>query len=131
MENKTGKTKRYITTRGNLNTFVTVNGKPVRVRFVSRNNREGFFSTSDETLQAALENDKDFGRKYSLSGETVIADDRKPADITEIKTVTTWQQAKEFLNAKPYGVSLRSLSTPEKIKKAAQSRGLSFPCLAE
>lgn len=131
MEDKTGKVKKYRTTRGNLNTYVLINGKAARVKFVSGDNKEGFFTTSDALLQAALENDRGFGSKFSLSDESENKGGPEQAVYTEIKSVTTWQQAKELLKAEPYGIPLRQLSTPGKIKKAAQSCGLSFPNVAE
>lgn len=131
MENKNRTIKKYRTARGNLNTFVSVGDKVVRVKFVSRDNKEGFFITSDAALQKALEEDKDFGIKYMLANATVdMAEDRQP-QYTEITSVTTWQQAKEFLHSRPYSIPLRSLATPEKIRKAAQTKGLKFPCIAE
>lgn len=87
--------------------------------------------TSDESLQEAIENDKDYGVKYTLSNEIADTAENPQAEYTAITEVTTWQQAKEFLHSQPYGVSLRSLTTPEKIGKAAQSRGLSFPNITE
>lgn len=87
--------------------------------------------TSDSLLQAALETDKDYGTKYTLSDEMLESVGETPVEYDEISSVTTWQQAKEFLHAAPYGVSLRLLTTPEKIKKAAQTRGLTFPCIKE
>lgn len=131
MENETRKIKKYETARGNLNTYVSIGDKTVRIRFVSRNNKEGYFITSDELLQNALENDKDYGIKYMLASEIEEDSEKSMTECTEVTSVNTWQQAKEFLHSQPYGIPLRSLTTPEKIKRAAQSNGLIFPNIVE
>lgn len=126
----TKKIKTYRTDRGNLSTCLTVNGKGVRVKFISRDNVNGYFSTSDLDLQRAMEEDYDYGVKFDEYEAVQEQEaDMTPFECTPVTTVDTWQQAKEYMHAAPYNLPLRSLTSPDKIKYAAQSKGITFPNL--
>ncbi|MEG1573738.1 MAG: hypothetical protein RR293_04480 [Bacteroidales bacterium] len=124
------KVKIYRTDRGNLSTCIKVNGNNLRVKFISRDNINGYFSTSDQDLQKAMESDYNYGVKF----DEFIQEQPQPYDITPFEcvpviTVITWQQAKEYMHTSPYNLPLRSLTSPEKIKSAALSNGVTFPNL--
>ncbi|MBQ8422841.1 MAG: hypothetical protein IJY36_01080 [Coprobacter sp.] len=52
--------KTYKTSHGNLSTIVNMNGKNVRIRFVSRDNNTGYYTTPNVALQTAIESDRDY-----------------------------------------------------------------------
>lgn len=119
--------KRYKTNHGNLTTFVKVGEKTVRVKFVSSDNRFGYFATDNVDVQRALEKDSAFGVKFFID-DIVLQKIEKPlhSDVIYVNEVTSWQQAKKYLNKKPYGISYAEMKTPEDIRYVANKFKLVF-----
>lgn len=120
--------KCYETNRGNLSTAVVVNGKLVRVKFISHGGKKGIFSTTDTALQSAIESDPGFGVKFKIKEiENLTKVSEAEVAVTVVDSVTTWQQAKEILRAEPYKVLASEVSSPKKIELVAKRFAISFP----
>lgn len=122
--------KTYITQHGNLSTVVKLKERTLRIRFVSKDNIIGHYATANPEIQHAIENDRDYGIKFSLAHEY---SPRKKAktDLRPLPEIDSWQKARGLLLGKPYLVPQEKLSTPAKIISAAKNHGIFFPALAE
>lgn len=119
--------KRYKTNHGNLTTFIRVGDKNVRIRFISGNNVYGYFETDNIDIQKALEKDSAFGVKFFLDDTAQQKIEKSlHSDVIYVNEVTSWQQAKKYLNKKPYGILYAEMKTPEDIRSVANKFKLVF-----
>lgn len=121
------KIKTYETLHGNLNTIVRMGEKKVRIRFISRDNIHGYYTTANSDLQDAIEQDIDYGRLFDLYQETSYTD--QPTETRPIEEIVSWQAARELLSKEPYLVPANRLRSPTSIEKAAREKGICFPHL--
>lgn len=121
------KIKTYETLHGNLNTIVRMGEKKVRIRFISRDNIHGYYTTANSDLQDAIEQDIDYGRLFDLYQETGYTD--QPTETRPIEEIVSWQAARELLRKEPYLVPANRLRSPTGIEKAAREKGIYFPHL--
>ena len=121
--------KRYKTNRGNLSSLIRVEDKSVRIKFVASNTGEGYFETNNKTLQKAIEEDADYGVKFFAETSQQETDNGTISEVTEVDSVTTWQEARKYLQNAPYNVSTKELSSPKKIKEVARRFNLQFKIL--
>lgn len=118
--------KIYYTNLGNLTTFVHVKEKKRYVDFISSDNKTGYFSTDDKSLQQALEQAPAFGSRYKLHKE--IDETAEPRTVlTPVEHILNWQQAREWLSGEPYNIPLKKMSNSAFIRKEAEGLGLCFP----
>ena len=118
------KIKTYETLHGNLNTIVRMGEKKVRIRFISRDNIHGYYTTSNTELQEAI----DYGRLFDLYNETGFK--APQPDATPVENIVSWQAARELLRGEPYLVPANKLRSPTSIEKAAREKGIYFPHLS-
>ena len=109
------KIKTYETLHGNLNTIVRMGEKKVRIRFISRDNIHGYYTTSNTELQEAIEQDIDYGRLFDLYNETGFKTPQP--DATPVENIVSWQAARELLRGEPYLVPTNKLRSPTSIEK--------------
>ncbi len=114
--------KRYKTNRGNLNSVIRVGDKSTRIKFVAGNAGVGYFETNDENLQKAIEQDADFGVKFFIE----ISHYEDAPNTTIIDNITSWQEARKFLQNEPYNISPKEITSPQRIKSVAKSLNLMF-----
>ncbi len=119
--------KIYVTRHGNLSIPLRVEGRRMRIRFVSKDNVAGYYATADEAVQRALESMPAFGTKFRLQslGYQPLGEVETP--LTPVEGIATWQAAREYLSNSPYFEPKRGLNTPEQIRFRAKELGLSFP----
>lgn len=122
--------KKYISATGIQYTFpVMAKGKAV---FISFKGNENEYSTANKDIQAAIEATAKFKNKEIVlyNSTTPEQNDEQSGETMEIKEypeVTTFQEARDILNAAPYKVRITSLNTPDKIKNKATQLGALFP----
>lgn len=121
--------KRYKTKHGNLNSIIRVGEKSVRIKFVASCTGDGYFETNNKTLQKAIEEDADYGVKFFAETSQQETDNGTISEVTEVDSVTTWQEARKYLQNAPYNVSTKELSSPKKIKEVARRFNLQFKIL--
>lgn len=118
-------------------TTVTAEGKRIPIEFKNGINfgeyrAKGCFSTSNEKLQEAIENDPRFGWEFFLTEttETAKAPKTQPSGKTEMgaDAVGNLHEAREYL-VQHYGVERRVLSNSDAVRKEAQRLGVEFPRL--
>lgn len=119
--------KTYKTSHGNLSTIVNMNGKNVRIRFVSRDNNVGYYTTPNVALQTAIESDRDYGRLFYLYHE---AEPITQPELKKVEHIASWQAAREMLRAEPYLVPANRLRSPSSIERAARENGIVFSRLS-
>lgn len=119
-------------------------------RYVSFQDENCTFSTSDEEVQRALEGLALFGKVFKLvrtvggnagsgsplpsgkeeNGERAEREDEKAGgEVRVFGEVADWQEAKDVLRGEPYGVPYQALGSPEAILKKAEELRVSFPRL--
>lgn len=85
----------------------------------------------------ALESSDMYGRVYNRApgeeGEQIPSEReartvKEKGNATEIREVTSWQEAREYLNAS-HGVPSTRLTTPESIASEAAAKNIAFPNL--
>lgn len=130
---------------------VIINSKVTK--YVSFQDENHTFSTTDENIQKALENLPLFGRMFKLirtidgKKKTVSAqlstekmdttgeengesgDPESKETYTVYDEITDWQAAKDVLRGEPYHIPYQGLSSPELILKKAEEVRVSFPNL--
>ena len=114
--------KRYKTNRGNLNSVIRVAGESIRIKFVAGSGGVGYFETNETSLQQAIEQDADFGVKFFLDSQTK----EYTPEFTIIDEVSSWQEARSFLQNPPYNIPQQELSSLKKIKSVAKRLNLLF-----
>lgn len=119
------KIKTYETLHGNLNTIVRMGEKKVRIRFISRDNIHGYYTTSNTELQEAIEQDIDYGRLFDLYNETGFK--APQPDATPVENIVSWQAAENYCEEsltsyRPISYGLRQAS-----KKRPGKRVYTFP----
>lgn len=117
--------KRYISLTGIQYTFpVKVKNK---VEWVSLSGNLNDYSTSDSSVQEAIEKTKYFtDKKIGCVAFGKLESDRIDAKKgSNPITVEGIQEAREILNGK-YGVDLSKLITPDEVIKTAEKLGVSF-----
>ena len=119
------KIKTYETLHGNLNTIVRMGEKKVRIRFISRDNIHGYYTTANSDLQDAIEQDIDYGRLFDLYQETGYTD--QPTETRPIEEIVSWQAARELLRKEPYLVPANRLRSPTSIEKPLAKKASAFP----
>lgn len=119
--------KIYMTRHGNLSIPLRVDGKQMRIRFVSKDNAVGYYATADEAVQTALESMPAFGSKFRLQSPSYQPIGEADVPLTPVEGITTWQAAREYLSNSPYFEPKRGLNTPEQIRFRAKALGISFP----
>lgn len=132
-------------------TYVNIGGKDVYVAFTGGTlyprKVHGSFSTSDPSIQKALETDNRYGRvwvcinKKTINKAPVVERAEQPQEdfsqnavgeipkvksVPEIKTV---QDAKEYLASRLDGVTKASLTNKAKVLEVAADYGFEFPNL--
>lgn len=123
--------KIYTTRHGNLSIPLNVDGKRMRIRFVSKDNVVGFYVTADVSVQKALEAKPVFGEKFQLQSSGYRPCEEIEVPLVPVGGVATWQDAREYLSNPPYSVPRRSLNTPGQIRFQAKKLGLVFPEIKE
>ncbi len=123
--------KIYTTHHGNLSIPLCVGERRMRIRFVSKDNVTGYYATADESIQKAIESNASFGVKFRLQPSGYQPNETEEKPLIPIENITTWQEAREFLNNPPYSVPKRGLNTPAQIRKRAKELGLFFPKIKE
>ena len=118
------KIKTYETRHGNLNTIVRMGEKKVRIRFISRDNIQGYYTTSNTELQEAIEQDIDYGRLFDLYNETGF---KAPPMPPPSKTSSLGKQPENYCEEsltsyRPISYGLRQAS-----KKRPGKRVYTFP----
>ena len=114
--------KRYKTNRGNLNSVIRVAGESIRIKFVAGSGGVGYFEPNETSLQQAIEKDADFGVKFFLDSQT----EEYTPEFTIIDEVSSWQEARSFLQNPPYNIPQQELSSLKKIKSVAKRLNLLF-----
>jgi len=110
-------------------TYIKVDGKPFKIVFgggmiIDGKMINGTFSTNDENIQKAIENDPRFGSIFNLVetyDENKVEDSQKEI----VSGITDIQSAREYLIGK--GVDHQELNNPKNILKKAEELNLSFP----
>lgn len=118
--------KRYKTNRGNLSSLIRVEDKSVRIKFVASNTGEGYFETNDPVLQKSIEEDADYGIKFFAETSQQHEEREIISEVTVVDNVTTWQEARRFLQNAPYNVATKEMNSPKKIKEVAHRFNLLF-----
>ncbi|MBR4119108.1 MAG: hypothetical protein IKK64_03410 [Bacteroidales bacterium] len=118
--------KRYKTNRGNLSSLIRVEDKSVRIKFVASNTGEGYFETNDPVLQKAIEEDVDYGIKFFAESSQQEEANEIVSNVIVVDTITTWQEARKYLQEAPFNVPTKEMTSPKKIKEVAQRFNLLF-----
>lgn len=108
----------------------------MRISFTSRTNGGSTYSTDSEAVVKALEKSPMYGRAFRRAPECarIVLGEKRAAKaepkkkIKEVKEVTGWQDAAEYL-VDNFGCEPGKLVTPDEILKEAAIRNLYFPNL--
>ena len=114
--------KRYKTNRGNLNSVIRVGQESVRIKFVAGGGGIGYFETDNTSLQKAIEQDSNFGVKFF---EDTPLYEIQP-EVTVVENISSWQEARKFLQNEPYNIAPQEITSPKKIKSVAKRLNLLF-----
>lgn len=127
---------RYISDK-NISFSLPVSGQDKRFRFTPCMKGGSIYVTQIPAEMKALESSDMYGRVYNRApgeeGEQIPSERKartvkEKGNATEIREVTSWQEAREYLNAS-HGVPYTRLTTPESIASEAAAKNIAFPNL--
>lgn len=129
-------TKTYKSPYQLYTTFLLVNGRIQRIQFSDMSADYSTYTTSNESVQKALESNSDFGRYYTLykTQDEPKHSETEPIPLhlyeKEFPDVRKVNEAVDIL-VNSYGIERSSLNSSADVRRAASQININFPNLGK